>query len=162
MNYVPIRVPDPPNEDPNVSACRQLETLQAQLDQLRSTLSPDVAPQVVDGEPPNTQLVQDILKTRRRREKVFGSDLFGEPAWDILLELYAAEQLQEKISVSSLCYASAVPATTALRWIQRLEANGLVRRRDDPLDGRRSFLELDAQVSADLRKFLAHVPIRPV
>jgi DNA-binding MarR family transcriptional regulator len=44
------------------------------------------------------------------------------------------------LSVSSLCYASGVPATTALRHIQRLEEHGLIEREGDRLDNRRLFV----------------------
>src|SRR3546814_1843272 len=43
----------------------------------------------------------------------------SDPAWDMLLDLYlAAERNTRPVSISSLCIASAVPATTALRWIK--------------------------------------------
>jgi DNA-binding MarR family transcriptional regulator len=82
-------------------------------------------------------------RSRRKREALFGkSDLFGEPAWDILLDLFIAAEEARKISVSSLCIASAVPATTALRWIAILEAEGLIERSCDPADARRVFIAL--------------------
>ena len=142
---------------------RQIDKLQAQLDQLRARLLlPEPTEQVGDDEIILARLVKEILRSRRRREKLFGEELFGEPAWDILLELYAAEQTQQKLSVSSVCYVSAVPPTTALRWIQRLEDEGWLERRDDPFDGRRSWIQLTAKASADLRSYLAQLAIRPI
>jgi DNA-binding MarR family transcriptional regulator len=91
---------------------------------------------------PNEHSVRAILKARRDREKYFSADLFADPAWDMLLELYATALGQRRISVSSLCMGSGVPATTALRWITALEKRQLIIRRDDPLDGRRVFVEL--------------------
>ena len=89
------------------------------------------------------KLPNKILHARRRRCLYFGN-LFGEPAWDMLLELYSAFLEQRRISVSSLCIASAVPATTALRHIGYLEKAGLLTRRGDPLDRRRVFVALTA------------------
>jgi hypothetical protein len=43
------------------------------------------------------------------REQFFGPDLFADPAWDILLDLYAARLEQQRVAVSSLCIAAAVP-----------------------------------------------------
>lgn len=68
--------------------------------------------------------------------------LFGEPAWDVLLDLFVATEQNRDISVSSACLASCVPQTTALRWIGLLEKRGLVTRMDDALDHRRTFLRL--------------------
>lgn len=86
--------------------------------------------------------VRSTIKSRRLRADVFGENLFGEPAWDMLLDLYASHLEQKRVSVSSLQIASAVPGTTALRWMMRLEAKGLIVRRADPFDARRVFVEL--------------------
>lgn len=91
-------------------------------------------------------------ENRREREKLFGSpDLFGEPAWDMLIDLFIAAEEGKKISVSSLCLASAVPMTTALRWISILESRELIYRKADRLDARRSFLSLSAPAYEKLR-----------
>lgn len=68
--------------------------------------------------------------------------LFADPAWDMLLDLFAASAEGVRVSVSSACIASGVATSTALRWINELELGGLVTRRPDPLDGRRTFVEI--------------------
>src|SRR3546814_4614981 len=60
----------------------------------------------------------------------------------MLLDLMAAHLSGQRVSVSSLCIAAAVPATTALRWIRALTAHGLFLRQADPSDGRRVFIAL--------------------
>ncbi len=72
----------------------------------------------------------------------FPADLFADPAWDMLLDLYAARLERQPVSVSSLCIAAAVPATTALRWIKTMTDAGLFVREADPHDGRRIFIAL--------------------
>jgi len=53
------------------------------------------------------------LKARRLREEMFGSELFADPAWDIVLDLYTAEARGERVQVTSL----AIPACrTALQF----------------------------------------------
>ena len=94
---------------------------------------------------PDQQAVRRILKARRARSKFFDAELFADPAWDMLLELYAAECGQQRISVTSLCVASNVPATTALRWIRALEKRKLLKKVSDPRDGRRFFVSLTAE-----------------
>jgi len=90
----------------------------------------------------NPTRVRATLKGRRVREAIFGDGLFADPAWDILLEAYASMLRQRRTSVTDLCHAAAVPHTTALRWVAKLEHDGWLRRRDDPLDARRSWIEL--------------------
>lgn len=60
----------------------------------------------------------------------------------MLLDLYSCHVEGRLISVTSACIASGAAATTALRWLGRLEAEGLVIRRRDEGDGRRTFLEM--------------------
>lgn len=90
----------------------------------------------------HSKLVRKILKSRGRRTSLFSERLFGEPAWDMLLELYLAELEQQRISIGSLCIGSRVAATTALRWIRALECEGLITRTSDPLHGRRILVRL--------------------
>ncbi len=90
-----------------------------------------------------------VVKSRANRAKFVPADLLADPAWDILLDLYSAGLSQHRISVSSLCQASNVPASTGLRWIKMLECEGFIERHGDPFDGRRYFMELtDAGLKA--------------
>jgi DNA-binding MarR family transcriptional regulator len=66
--------------------------------------------------------------SRRRREALFTKSLFADPAWDMLLDLYVQRHAGRPISIHSLCVASSVPQTTAVRWIGRLEECGMVSR----------------------------------
>ncbi len=104
------------------------------------------------------QEVRAILKMRRNRARFFKADLFADPAWDILLDLYAAELAQQRVAVTSACHAAAVPATTALRWIGQLEREGLINRRADPMDGRRQFLMLSNEGLEAMNAYFKTVP----
>jgi hypothetical protein len=91
-------------------------------------------------------------KARRARTNLFGvPDLFGEPAWDMLVDLFIAAEEGKRISVSSLCIASAVPMTTALRWISILEARELILRSADSVDARRFYLSLAPHAHAKIK-----------
>jgi DNA-binding MarR family transcriptional regulator len=92
--------------------------------------------------PASKEFVRSVLKLRAARQSIFGSALFGEPAWEVLLELYEAQLTGRTEAISSLCYASGVPTTTALRWIHYLEKEGWIERSADPKDRRRIFLDL--------------------
>ena len=100
--------------------------------------------------------VRDLLRARRLRDDFLPADLFADPAWDMLLDLLAARLEHERVSVSSLCIASAVPPTTALRWIRTLTDQGFVQRQADPHDGRRVFIALaDSTAEAMSHWFVA-------
>lgn len=91
-------------------------------------------------------------RQRRHRAAIFGqdADLFGEPAWDMLLDLLSGGGNGRAISISSACIASAVAPTTALRHLTRLEERGLIQRRADPRDGRRHHVHLTERAVSKL------------
>lgn len=112
----------------------------------------------IDGIPTvSAEVVRNVIRARRLRARFFSSELFADPAWDMLLDLLQAEIAQLRVPVSSLCIAAAVPATTALRWLKTMVAQGLFVRRADPHDGRRVFVELAPQASEQLRHYFAEV-----
>jgi DNA-binding MarR family transcriptional regulator len=106
-------------------------------------------------EPMDAGAVRAMIRARRLREHYFGPDLFADPAWDILLDLYAARLEQQRVAVSSLCIAAAVPPTTALRWIKTLTDTGLLVRRADPQDGRRVYIELAETAAKGLEAYFS-------
>jgi Winged helix DNA-binding domain len=98
--------------------------------------------------------IRSIIRVRRLRDHFFKSDLFADPAWDMLLDLMAARVERQRVAVSSLCIAAAVPPTTALRWIKSLCDQGLFVRVADPEDGRRVFIELSNETAARMEAYL--------
>jgi hypothetical protein len=103
----------------------------------------------------DAKAVREIIKKRRLRERFFETELFADPAWDILLDLKAASLEGQNVSVSSLCIAAAVPPTTALRWITAMTESGMLARRQDPDDARRVFIELSDETNAKLDDYFA-------
>ena len=110
------------------------------------------APGSMAGEPrtPNAGTVRAWIRARRLRDQFFPAALFADPAWDMMLDLYAARLEGRAVAVSSLCIAAAVPPTTALRWMKQLVEEVLFVRIADPRDGRRVFIELSAAAADGL------------
>lgn len=86
--------------------------------------------------------VDSLLAARKARLKFFDADLFFDPAWAMLLDLYRSDLKGTTLSVSSLCLGSGVPSTTALRYVRTLEKRGFVERIADELDKRRIFVTM--------------------
>lgn len=101
----------------------------------------------------SVETVRKVIQARQLRFQFFDDKLFADPAWDMLLDLFEAELAQLPVSVSSLCIAAAVPATTALRWITSMTDAGLFQRRADPDDRRRVFVELSPKASEAMRRY---------
>jgi len=98
--------------------------------------------------------IRAMIRARRMRDHFFRGDLFADPAWDMLLDLMAARIEKQRVAVSSLCIAAAVPPTTALRWIKTLSEQGLFVRVADAEDGRRVFIELSDWAASSLEAYL--------
>jgi len=114
------------------------------------------APAAGQDHPVWVELARQTYEDRRRRTKIFQSEeLFGEPAWDILLDLFIAAKERRRVSVTSACIGSAVPSTTALRWISILERQGLLTREADPGDARRVYVRLSPPGYEAMLKYFA-------
>ena len=95
-----------------------------------------------------------LHRDRLQRARYFPPGLFGEPAWDILLDLFAALHGCELRSVKEVCLAANVPEATALRHIDGLIAQGLVTRRRDRTDNRRKFLTMTPEGNRRMLDYL--------
>ncbi len=63
------------------------------------------------------------------RRDLFDADLFGEPAWDILLLLYSASDAAS-LQFEDLASELECPISIVKRWLAILEARGLVEGSD--------------------------------
>lgn len=107
--------------------------------------------------PPDPRLIRRILRQRQQRAHFFGDDLFADPAWEMLLDLAAARAEDIRVSVTSLCIASGVPPTTALRWITMLTEAGLVERTEDDVDRRRAFIALSPRGADVMARYFIEI-----
>jgi len=94
-----------------------------------------------------------LLSDRRGRDAAFLDIDHGEPAWDLLLDLFVSESEGVQVCVSSACIAACVPTSTALRHIDRLVTAGHVHREEDAMDRRRVFIHL-SDTMRDLASYL--------
>lgn len=97
----------------------------------------------------------DLRRLRARRNDLLGAEVVRDPAWDILLDLVAAREEGRETCVKTLCAGSGVPATTAMRHIERLERHGLVRRRPHELDSRRAIISLAPDQAERVERLVA-------
>ena len=95
-----------------------------------------------------------LYRSRRRRARHFDAEMFAEPAWDMLLDLFIAKVRGKQMRTLSLCIASEVPETTALRWIGVLERHGLVARHLAEHDHRLRLIALTTKGYRVMRQYL--------
>lgn len=104
---------------------------------------------------PDPQVVRKVIAGRQARSQFFDPALFGDPAWDMLLDLTAAHGEGARVSVTSLCIAAGVPATTALRWLTQMVESGIFVRVPDPADRRRAFIGLSDKALGAMASYFA-------
>ena len=97
------------------------------------------------------------MERRRRRVSEFDTAIFGEPAWDMLLDLYVREAHGASTTASQLLEIAGASLTTASRWLQFLEEKGLAIRRLHPLDARIEFVALTVKARDALDRYLSSV-----
>jgi len=100
------------------------------------------------------QKARQILALRRRRTSIFSSAMFNEPAWEMLLSLYAADGAG-RLTASRLALLSGSSKATALRWIYYLELQALISRDSHPTDKRTAFVSLTEKGRAALDDYLS-------
>ncbi|GGC26428.1 hypothetical protein GCM10011371_12520 [Novosphingobium marinum] len=137
---------------------RKLSEIAGQLQDLIAQIGP-AEPVSAPSRPATDRYLlaraRELYGARRFRKEHFPEDLFAEPAWDILLDLYIATLEKRRISVTSACIGADVPPTTGLRWLQLLEKRGLVARETDERDLRRCFVKLSKEGLRQMDAYLA-------
>jgi DNA-binding MarR family transcriptional regulator len=98
------------------------------------------------------------LENRRVRANHFGSQgIFGEPAWDILLDLYIHQFQNDEVSVKSANFDSSAPASTIQRWFRILEDQNLIFSVEDPTNPRRCFIRLTPAGYESMTRYLNEI-----
>lgn len=88
------------------------------------------------------ELCRAILAARQLMGRAFGSDLFADPAGEMLLDLYVRENDGIATSISKIWNASNAAYGTARRSLAIMERRGLIARMPDTKDGRRTLVLL--------------------
>ncbi|HUE79622.1 MAG TPA: MarR family transcriptional regulator [Sphingomicrobium sp.] len=122
---------------------------------LEALLEPKPSPTQLGSRNDLAERARKTLTDRRRRGPIFGSFMFGEPAWEMLLVLYVGDEMGARQSIGQLASLSKVQLTTAIRWLDRLDQLNLVRRTPHPNDKRKIFVELTDKARSKLDSYFS-------
>jgi hypothetical protein len=96
-----------------------------------------------------------LYAERRRRDALFPDELFGEPAWDLLLAMFIARDKSQAMILCKAYKAAGVSDTTGRRLLDRMEEDGLITRRRAPRSRKMRIVELTDLAVAQLTDYLA-------
>lgn len=102
-------------------------------------------------------LARKMYVRRQARRRHFPTAYFHEPAWDMLLALYASCDATCGTPVSTLLTYAATPPTTALRYLGVLEHYGHIQRHRCPHDKRVIYVDLSPAANEAMSRYLAAV-----
>jgi hypothetical protein len=105
-------------------------------------------------------IATSMYRARIHRANQFNPDLFGEPAWDMLLDLFIHRIGGRRVSTTSLCMGGNVPQSTGLRHIARLEEEGLVVRWTPPDDQRLVLVDFTPNGFRRMRDYISNAVTR--
>jgi DNA-binding MarR family transcriptional regulator len=91
------------------------------------------------------------------RDRMLDQELFGEPAWDMLLALYCLPSRGICLGVTSLSHAANVPETTGWRCQKLLLERGLIRRGPHVHDARQQLVGLTGKGKQLLETYLIRI-----
>lgn len=128
----------------------KLSDLECRLD--RTGVNSPTSPSRADA------LVEMEIKIRRARDRAFPNGYFADTAWELLLELFTARQTGQRYSISDLGLPAGIPATTTLRYIDKMLQDGFVERLPDPTDRRRVFIRLSDYGASTMNAVFTGVP----
>jgi len=92
--------------------------------------------------------ITSLIAIYQMREDSFGP--LTEPQWRMLMDI----QTNGKARVSSVCIASGVAATTALRHLDLLQKDGFIERNPDPFDRRVDNVSLTLKAETSFATFI--------
>lgn len=67
-----------------------------------------------------------ILKFRRMRSELLPPELFAEPGWDLLLELFIADANGHRLTARDVSDRNNIPPSVLSRWLLHLTQIGFV------------------------------------
>jgi DNA-binding MarR family transcriptional regulator len=102
-------------------------------------------------------MAEKLYSDRRRRDDYFPRELFGEPAWDLLLALFIAMEDGRDLDLAKAYDAAKVDPAYGPAVIDKLVATGMVVRSRGQHDKRRNTVVLTDQAEERMTNYLIDI-----
>lgn len=143
------------NAPPSPGEVRALASqLLAWADQLATRNWTGFDPEAEVGDELMLALAVSGREISRRRNQIFAHAALGNPAWDVLLELYVQEARGYRVSLDHLALSGELRAETVYASAEVLIEAGMVERTPDRFDARVAWLSLSPSGKRGISEFL--------
>ena len=151
--------PDEPLHDPYILGAQDSAALKRLLSLFKKTTPASLseANQLCPTDSGLRAKAYTIRVARCRRVDYLPLEIFGEAAWDVLLELYIARGYRS-LSQARLADCTKIPLTTLLRWVKYLTDQGIVSSSKSSTDARSRVVELTPKGFAMMTSVLRAMP----
>lgn len=140
----------------------QVNAAQSIIEEIRLTCGCDAFDQPEEPPLDRTTLALEAAertyRNRRSRKDFIGTaDLFGEPAWDLLLDLFIRQTKAQQVTVKTAFIHSDASLTTVARLLKVMEQNGLIAVTIDPDDATRELINLNPTGYEGMLRYLESI-----
>jgi len=105
---------------------------------------------------PMARLLAGMQAAQALRAATLPPSCLNDTNWAMIVELMLASLQGRRVSLSRLGAGASVPYTTALSRIRALIDEGLLRGVPDPLDRRRTYIEISPGLAGQIEAYLSH------
>ena len=103
---------------------------------------------------------QHLLWGRRKSLALdTGNGLFADSCWNMCLDIYICGLKEERVTVSGIAHSSGIPMTTAMRYINVMAEQGLIKKTQNPADNRMTFVSLSTDCMNKIKSLLSDAPL---
>jgi DNA-binding MarR family transcriptional regulator len=137
----------------------QMTDIQKNIGQIASQIGYEVQHKLSDDELDDylIEMLGKYFDNKRLRYIIVSQDLFSDPYWDILVELFHARLRCKDITVSAIATAGNMPQTTGLRYIDSLLAMEYIYREKDDWDGRKVFIRISDKAFLLMKEYYVRI-----
>ena len=87
-----------------------------------------------------------------------GNGLFANSCWNMCLDIFICDLKDQRITVSSIAHSSGIPMTTAMRYINVMVEQGLLKKTPNSADNRMIFVSVSDDCSDKITELLMSAP----
>lgn len=137
----------------------QMTDIQKNIGKIASQIGYEVQHKLSDDELDEylIEMLDKYFDNKRLRYIIVSQDLFSDPYWDILVELFHARLRRKDITVSAIATAGNMPQTTGLRYIDSLLAIEYIYREKDAWDGRKVFIRISDKAFLLMKEYYVRI-----